>query len=202
MSIPKDKVLLGILVLALAVCLAACGPKERVVDDDDTTSLGQTDDMVTVDWTLAIDCSICHEANQASLSDPSKGVGIHEQMATITCVSCHDDERALGAVHKNVTASSAVTTFPMKTVVRQQACQQSGCHDVSSEEYINQGANYTQLVDINGTRVNPHEVMGLSEGHSKTTCSSCHAMHAAEIKAYETCVPCHHQGVYECNTCH
>ena len=72
----------------------------------------------------------------------------------------------------------------------------------SPEEHVALTAGVTELTDSNGTMVNPHEVMGLTEGHADIVCADCHAMHSAGSTAAETCVSCHHAGVYECNTCH
>lgn len=48
----------------------------------------------------------------------------------------------------------------------------------------------------------PARGLGPDGGHADIVCADCHAMHSAGSTAAETCVSCHHAGVYECNTCH
>lgn len=153
-------------------------------------------------WSMDIDCGMCHETQQASTQDSSLRACIHATQAATTCVSCHTDESTLATVHQNATAEGPMPKKLKKTTVDAQACQASGCHDVSADEFKALTADVTDLVDSNGTMVNPHEVMGLTEGHADILCSDCHSEHKPDAGAANTCVSCHHAGVYECNTCH
>ena len=58
------------------------------------------------------------------------------------------------------------------------------------------------LVDVQGTKANPHEVMTLTAGHKDIVCADCHSEHGPELDEAMVCVSCHHMGTYECNTCH
>ena len=89
-----------------------------------------------------------------------------------------------------------------KTSVEAETCQAAGCHDLSKDEMLALTADVTELTDSEGTMVNPHDVIGKTEGHADILCSDCHNMHKAKTNPADTCVSCHHAGVYECNTCH
>lgn len=151
---------------------------------------------------MDVDCGMCHADQQASMEDEALSACTHVQQAQATCTTCHVDEATLSGVHEGATADSTKPKKLKKSDVTPATCQAAGCHDESPEEHVALTAGVTELTDSNGTMVNPHEVMGLTEGHADIVCADCHAMHSAGSTAAETCVSCHHAGVYECNTCH
>ena len=151
--------------------------------------------------TAGTDCATCHSAEAATTSEASLGAGVHATAAGTDCATCHSDEAALATVHQGADATGAMPQKLRKTTVEAQTCQAAGCHDLSAEELGALTADITDLTDSKGTTVNPHEVMGLTAGHGDIACSDCHGMHRETVAA-DTCVGCHHAGVYECNTCH
>lgn len=153
-------------------------------------------------WSMDIDCGVCHQDKQASTEDSSLRACTHATQAGATCITCHSDESTLSTVHQDATAEGPMPKKLKKTTVDAQTCQASGCHDMSADEFKALTADVTELVDSNGTMVNPHEVMGLTAGHADIKCSDCHSEHKVDAGAATTCISCHHAGVYECNTCH
>ena len=171
------------------VCFALAGCAPKAAGDEST-------------WSMDVDCGMCHADQQASMEDEALSACTHVQQAQATCTTCHVDEATLSGVHEGATADSTKPKKLKKSDVTPVTCQAAGCHDESPEEHVALTAGVTELTDSNGTMVNPHEVMGLTEGHADIVCADCHAMHSAGSTAAETCVSCHHAGVYECNTCH
>lgn len=197
-------VAMAVVVLAVgAVCAAGCSPQSS---DQTASSNSQGSDAsqaaTQATWSLDTECTMCHDTESGTMKDGASGASAHVQQAQATCATCHTDEQGLASVHKGKTASDAMPKQLKKTAVEAQTCQASGCHDKTADEMVALTASYTGLVDTKGTQVNPHEVMGLTAGHADITCSNCHNMHEAEVAAADTCVACHHAGVYECNTCH
>ena len=150
---------------------------------------------------MDMDCTVCHADQGATAASENSGAGIHVMHADASCISCHADEATLSTVHENATPDRVMPNQLKTSMV---TCQSSGCHDLTDEEMLDLTKDVTELTDIEGTMVNPHEVIGLTPGHSEITCSSCHVMHGSttDVYAAETCISCHHAGVYECNTCH
>lgn len=184
-----------------ALCIAGCAPQveQRAGSSSQEAPARQT---AQASWSLDMDCVTCHKTEGVTMEDGSSGASTHVTQAQATCAACHVDEQGLGSVHEGKTASDAMPKKLKKTEVDAATCQASGCHNESADQMAALTAGYTELVDTKGTQVNPHEVMGLTEGHADITCSNCHNMHESEVAAADTCVSCHHAGVYECNTCH
>ena len=183
-------------VLLMSLCAFGCAPKTS----SDSSSHSQEPVQQTTAWSIDMDCTVCHTAQAAATTADDTVAGIHVMHEGATCASCHADEAALKQVHANATADRVMPTQLKSTMV---SCQSSGCHDLSKDEMLALTADVTELTDIEGTMVNPHDVIGLTPGHSEITCNSCHVMHdGTEVLAAETCVSCHHAGVYTCNTCH
>ena len=136
------------------------------------------------------------------MEDAAMGACVHVQEAQVDCITCHADEQKLADVHTDATATDTMPKKLKTTVVDAATCQAPGCHDLSAEEMLALTADIIELTDSQGTMVNPHDVMGRTAGHADILCSDCHNMHKAEVSAADTCVSCHHAGVYECNTCH
>ncbi len=185
-----------VVALGLSLTIIGCAPKQEAPSSSAQSEPAQTE----VGWSMAMDCSVCHAAQQSSLDSEATSAGFHAAHAQAACTSCHNDEAALSSAHVNATADKAKPLSLKKTTV---TCQTSGCHDISHDEMLALTADITELTDIEGTMVNPHDVIGKTEGHSEITCYTCHQQHDGDdILAEETCISCHHQGVYTCNTCH
>ena len=194
-----------------ALCLVcfscAPSPSAPASSDEPKDSGAAVEDAPTTPadasmWSMDIDCGVCHQDKQASTEDSSLRACTHATQAGATCITCHSDESTLSTVHQDATAEGPMPKKLKKTTVDAQTCQASGCHDMSADEFKALTADVTELVDSNGTMVNPHEVMGLTAGHADIKCSDCHSEHKADAGAATTCISCHHAGVYECNTCH
>lgn len=152
-------------------------------------------------WSIDGNCTACHATESESYENTACLVSQH---ADLECITCHADEEGLANAHKK--ATGAATSVRMKfTEVDEQAC--IGCHG-SYEDLAEKTAQSTVLTDDDDTVVNPHEVKTLHNAagqHDDVTCSNCHAMHddeGTESHSQQLCLECHHQNVYECNTCH
>lgn len=123
--------------------------------------------------------------------------------STMTCITCHNDEKGLAARHKSPDVSKLEKLDRLKkTGIDQEAC--FACHG-SYEELAELTADCTLLTDKDGTTVNPHAAPDLTAGHKDMDCASCHRMHSTDDPAQNAgayCVSCHHENIYECNTCH
>ena len=101
-----------------------------------------------------------------------------------TCASCHPDNAALASAHEGALPSSTMPKRLTKTKVDDTLCL--ACHD--QEELVE----------------NPH-ALPETENHTAIACSDCHKMHSPETAAETAkakCLSCHHEDVFECNTCH
>lgn len=194
--------LLGLLALALAVVCAAWMPgtaqatgrqsgPEKAGAESNSASQQETDTV----------CGACHGDGQESFDDESRTASLH---LDVTCVQCHDDEDALETVHDSdaKTKSSSSRSESSKTV-SSSSCLASKCHE-SWEALAEKTADITVLTDSEGTCVNVHK---LPESHidAKIDCTDCHSIHTDDEvtdRAVEACQRCHHENVYECNTCH
>lgn len=195
----KNKFLAVAVALAACLGLMACAPQKAPETGE---SDGDSAAVAGPAWSIDMDCSVCHDAQHASMQDGALLAGAHLEQADVSCASCHADEAALSGVHEGKSADSPKPTKLKKTTVSTESCMNETCHAVSDEEFEALTAGVTELTDANGTMVNPHTVMGLTEGHADIQCVSCHTVHDQGATAAETCVTCHHAGVYECNTCH
>lgn len=206
------KALIVLATAALCLVCFSCAPAPGSASGDSAKGQGETPDSastVAADasseagvWSMGVDCGTCHQDKQASTEDSALRACTHATKAATTCVTCHSDESGLAAVHQNATADGPMPKKLKKTTVDAQTCQAAGCHDMGTEEFQALTVGVTELVDSKGTMVNPHEVMGLTAGHADIQCSDCHSEHKADAGAANTCISCHHAGVYECNTCH
>jgi hypothetical protein len=200
----KAKTLL-VLVLAslMLVLIVATGCQPRQANSDDSEQDNSDTLMVSVEWSPESNCSVCHVSEFASESDNVTLAGIHkmnpESTDSVKCVTCHADTSILAALHKDVTTGEVTVKRLKKTEVASDACTTSGCHD-NAEERKTATVGSTILTDQRGTVVNPHDVP-INEYHDTISCASCHKGHNA-IDAPKTCLSCHHEDVYECNTCH
>lgn len=200
-ALPVRKAFLVLSAVAIAVVLASCSPQEPAADKPAENGASASE-PVQVAWSPNMDCTTCHTAEGATMEDGSMGACIHVQQAQVECSTCHADEASLAGVHEGAAATDTMPKKLKATVVDAKTCQAAGCHDESQDEMLALTAGITDLTDSQGTQVNPHEVMGKTAGHADILCSDCHTMHKAKANAADTCVSCHHAGVYECNTCH
>ena len=195
----KSPMVRGTALLALlcgfvfACSLCACAPQQ-----DAAPKAPDDADPVTVAWSAETDCATCHETEAASQTDPLCAASQH---GDVTCITCHDDESTLATVHEKATSDSKKPSRLKKTSVDEALCL--SCHN-SYDELAAKTADFTELVDKNGTSVNPHALPEAGD-HTSITCEDCHKMHAetpiAET-AHDECISCHHQDVFECYTCH
>ncbi len=72
------------------------------------------------EWSADMDCSACHVVEAASLSEGPSPHG------SLTCSTCHSDEKFLSDVHKGVDASSTLPKKLKKAKVDAETCL--ACH--------------------------------------------------------------------------
>lgn len=156
-----------------------------------TTSL----DGFTMDaWTTDMDCSLCHSVEHDSFSNDSLPAASHPEK----CLSCHGDAEALTTVHTSAKSMARQPSARVKNRIQNETCL--GCHG-SLESLAELTEDCTVLSDDKGRTVNPHAVPQV-EGHDDPiNCTSCHGMHK-EKDPMSYCTGCHHEGGFECNTCH
>lgn len=188
------------LALAMAMlAVAGCAPQSP--DAAGAAATTDSDQPLSVEfaWSKDADCSLCHETESASMDDGSYPASIHQREGS-TCSSCHDDETGLGAAHAGTSTSAKTPSRLSKTAMSEQTCL--GCHE--SRQTLAARTEASLLEDANGTLANPH-ALPASSGHDDLTCSDCHKMHKpdeAKETAERACLGCHHEGVFECYTCH
>lgn len=183
--------------LVLSVLLVGCSPK---ASEDASASVGQLP-IAEFTWTNDTDCSTCHAAESASLSDSSTSASVHGGEVE-GCVTCHTDEAGLASAHEGSTPEAVKKATKLrKTSIDEQTCL--ACHE-SNAALAAKTADSTVLTDSQGTVVNPH-ALPETKDHADTNCASCHVMHRdepASESAPAYCQACHHSNAYECNTCH
>jgi len=192
------------LVFACLVLMLACAPGTATNDDvgtnvDDTAVVG-----AALNWSENSDCSMCHVKSVNSLASLSCEAAQGE--ANSTCMTCHTDLSGIADAHSGVTTAdtSGDQKRLKKTKIEESTCL--SCHVQS--DLIAATVDLTALTDSEGTTVNPHEVTttyNTNGNHETFTCSSCHKLHSetpTTDTAYNFCLGCHHQAVFECNTCH
>ncbi|MBQ3106761.1 MAG: cytochrome c3 family protein, partial [Eggerthellaceae bacterium] len=140
---------------------------------------------------LDMACDGCHKDHSS----------VHAAQS-VECASCHTDEAGLATVHADATVDGPKPTKLKSTTVEVATCQSAGCHDQAEADFFALTAHIDTLVDVQGTKANPHEVMTLTAGHKDIVCADCHSEHGPELDEAMVCVSCHHMGTYECNTCH
>ena len=197
-KLSKAKFVLTSVIVGSLFCfaIAGCAPEAKSQSD------ASGEEEVASVWTADMDCGVCHEDKQATTEDASLTACTHATQAQATCITCHTDEAALSKAHAAATASGPMPTKLKDTTVDMATCQSAGCHDQSGDAFKALTANAAPLVDVEGTSVNPHDVLEKTEGHSDITCMDCHYEHKADPNADVLCSSCHHMGVYTCNTCH
>lgn len=192
------------IVAGLSVALTACAPIQGTADGQDRSSQdsGSETPAVQVSLGLDSDCSMCHTVESASMD------GIRcdfEGRENSQCTVCHfgSDEVEMQTVHENASASEDMPSKLRSTKVENELCLE--CHYGTNEALVAATGDIPSVTDKNGLSVNPHAQALGSESHEVLECSYCHDVHqSADVQknAEETCNSCHHQGVFECNTCH
>lgn len=187
-----------IAVCAVLAC-AGCAPHAA---DSAKAGDARESPIAAVDftWSSDSDCSMCHTGELESLQDAAFPAAVHEREA-VDCATCHSDESKLSAAHGGAFPDSKMPTRLKNTAVSEQICLD--CHDdATALAQATEGS--TALVDSEGTAVNPHALSD-SEDHEGVSCSDCHKMHSPDPvgeTAMNACLSCHHEGVFECYTCH
>lgn len=178
------------------VSMAACAPKQAVVDDQ--ASEGKTVPVVEVSWSPDGDCVVCHDAQGSTMASiPCAAAGSRD----MECSACHTDQAGLAVVHEGVTTEDKTPKRLKQTTVSSEACE--SCHD-GLDVLATETVDSTVLTDSKGTVVNPHD-LPVNDRHETMVCGDCHAMHdSGDVRetAPKACSSCHHTGVYECGTCH
>lgn len=188
---------------AVVLALAACAPQQATTDELADTGANASDEAaaVQIDWSLESDCAMCHGAESASMDDGACPASTHQAQGA-TCATCHTDEAALTEAHANAQAGAETPSHLSSSDVSQDACLT--CHDL--DELAAATAEFDGLTDTQGTTVNPHALPENADHAAEVSCSSCHKMHESDsepaTEARRTCNDCHHEGVYECYTCH
>ncbi|MDO4442802.1 MAG: hypothetical protein Q4B69_02915 [Slackia sp.] len=183
--------------MALGIC--SCAP---TVAEENTQDDASSQDGTAFVWSSDSDCKVCHDDVVESFGDQACSASQHPDLEN-DCFSCHDDEQGLEKAHDGVMMGDKKKRSTLKeTEVSQEACTE--CH--SPEDVLEKTASSTALTDKNGLIVNPHDIPE-NEEHTNAaiTCSTCHKLHSQDSVqqvAAESCLNCHHAGVYECNTCH
>lgn len=182
------KICLTAATVMLVGLLGACAP--QTVDSGDGA---------LVSWSPDADCITCHTEQGSSYADTACTASKH---ATLDCTSCHEADDELTSVHEGVTSEDKMPKKISKTEVSDETCL--SCHG-SYEELATKTADYVDLVDINDTAVNPHDLPETEE-HGERVCGDCHKMHEPDQdmakSSMQYCRSCHHEDVFECNTCH
>lgn len=205
MRLSKNKHALVITLATICACglLSACAPQELTSVSSTGPGSGAANEPAAVQttWSMDSDCATCHATEAATASNASC---LYAKHSTLSCVTCHDDEAGLVAVHADSDASNpASLTRLSETDVSPDLC--ATCHD--SAELAESTADSEALKDKQGNVVNPHDLPGGSQ-HEKIDCITCHQYHVADTQpgevglAYCSNGQCHHEGVLECNTCH
>ena len=114
------------------------------------------------------------------------------------CTVCHSDTDALTELHVNAKGTARQKSGRLKNAVQNETCL--ACHG-SYEELAKATADSTVLTDEQGRTVNPHDIPQVPGHDDPVACTSCHAVHK-EYEPMRYCTGCHHEGGFECNTCH
>lgn len=206
MGLKSGKLVAGtaaiLLLMALAACAAGCAPSATSVEQKDQGGAAPAPEAVAVDfiWSPDADCATCHKTESASMEDSKTTAGVHGADNEV-CADCHVDDKALAVAHDKATTDSNMPKKLKKTLIDKDLCL--ACHG-SQDELAAKTADSKILTDSEGTTCNPH-ALSAGPDHDSITCSDCHKMHGQEPiadTAKAECISCHHQDVYECNTCH
>lgn len=176
----------------------------------------------------ALSCETCHtdEAALATVHDEAKPDAKmptklkKTEVGDAVCLACHGDDGAAwaaagadGEVGVNgskqadatVGSSAEKTSLAVKVSASNDGGSTSDADHANMTRLIEATADSTVLTDSNGTVVNPHDLPAVKD-HDGIECATCHKIHDPEPDAPKVaskkCLTCHHDGVYECYTCH
>jgi len=185
--------------VAILVVIAGCAPKQNTEDTGQNTGPG----IQLAAWTIDVECTECHAYEVASMTDTTTVYAPHYSWENLVCTDCHnDDDGSLTKAHADY-ATAAEPTRLTYSRVDKSSCFNDGCHN--AESLAESAKDSTALTDKNGTVVNPHDLPQVT-AHASIVCGSCHKLHEPNEDTGKTasdlCVGCHHEDVYECNTCH
>lgn len=206
------------LAVAAAIAIAACTAPSALASETEYV------------WSMELDCTLCHAAEAASLEtadvdleaeapaepvadasaveavelvaapDDVNGYAVmHYQTFKMGCTDCHQESEGLEKGHKKLNSGKEATKLK-KSEVGDEVCL--SCHQ---RDKVAEATTQSELLtDERGTSVNPHALPD-TEDHAKIDCTDCHQAHGgkdAAQAAMATCTSCHHERVFECNTCH
>lgn len=144
------------------------------------------------------------DAKSGSSEKTASAEGSHIQTDMIAsthslqCTDCHSDTDALTELHVNSKNTTRNNTARLKNPVENEVCLK--CHG-SYEELAEATKDSVALTDEDGKTVNPHDIPKVSGHDDPVACTSCHTAHK-EYDPMRYCTSCHHENVFECNTCH
>ncbi|WP_148206714.1 cytochrome c3 family protein [Desulfitobacterium hafniense] len=160
-----------------------------MVEGSDATEVDMSE------WSVDKDCSVCHSAEHASISNINYTASAHADMG---CLACHKDTDGLATVHEAAKSSNPGTIKKLKNPITNEVCL--SCHG-SYAALAEQTKNSIVLTDEDGTVVNPHAIPVNKKHDPNPKCTDCHKIHTgSDPQAY--CYTCHHTKTFECYTCH
>ena len=195
----KKRLLAVATAVVLCVCLAAltaCAKAPETAQGQQDSDSSGSQAAAAMEWSADSDCSACHAAEAESLGTVQTAAA-HSGNG---CLSCHSDEAHLKEVHESSDGDSVPAKLSSAGSIGSDICL--GCHSTDTLKAAT--ADGPALIDEEGTSVNPHD---RPEGHlgEKVDCADCHSVHAGSSpldNAESQCASCHHEGVYQCGTCH
>ena len=203
-----------VLLAALIGLCTGCSPQGPQATEDkgsasSTPAATQADDAAEggmdsqpVNWTMDIDCAICHTSEAEGVADSACAQAVAHEAEGITCAQCHTDEATLSTAHDGITYADKPASKPSVITVDPATC--IACHG-DLDEVATLTADSQALKDSNGTVVNPHErPEGEAHSENPATCTDCHNNHSKDLSkdAMKYCAQCHHRGILQCGTCH
>ncbi|HIW76000.1 MULTISPECIES: cytochrome c3 family protein [Gordonibacter] len=198
---------IAVAVLLLAVALGSvvgCSPKQAGDGEAPAKQSQKEDPMATqtVDWTMDIDCKTCHTTEAGTMTDAAYPQAMEH--GDMQCSQCHTEEATLKTAHEGVTYADKPASKATVVTVDAQTCQDPACHGTLADMAVITADN-TNFKDDKGAVQNPHEYAS-NEQHDANvpTCTDCHKIHTKNVQkdAMKWCAQCHHQGVFQCGTCH
>jgi hypothetical protein len=196
----SGKLKIGVLIIPLVVniYLIGCVPQQA----PSQTSNSRDASILTAVWSVESNCNECHIAQNPDSEGQNTPVAIH-RVNSVTCITCHADENELVSTHSDVTLDAKMPTHLMKTSVDSpRLCLE--CHNL--QELQESIVASSVLIDKNEVKISPHDLPNTETHSNRISCVSCHLMHQPleniNKNSMALCISCHHQSVFECNTCH
>lgn len=197
----KSLIVLGV-IAGLCFALCACAPQAASNAGGGSAESEATPAGLSGDWTIDADCAMCHAEEAASMDDAALLASDH---IAYDCSMCHT-EADIAPSHEGVTAppdeeQQRALRKAGRTMGTSEFCLQ--CHG-TLQELAEKTVDVTLVKDANGTVVNPHAIPenAKHEEAGVQECYNCHWLHNPLPSPVSNCNSCHHQGVFECGTCH